>query len=86
MNIRSSVIPFLLPHVFKHSHGLKKMETDTTDNQAADFHNFLFIVDNLGGNHDSVGVVINVFLNSRIRLIGFLLFLTIISSDSLRKR
>lgn len=46
MNIRSSVIPFLLPHVFKHSHGLKKMETDTTYNQAvSDFHNFL-IVDN----------------------------------------
>lgn len=45
MNI-SSVIPFLLPHVFKHSHGLKKMETDTTDNQAvSDFHYFL-IVDN----------------------------------------
>lgn len=35
MNIISSVIPFIFPHIFKHSHGLKKMETDTTDNQAA---------------------------------------------------
>lgn len=35
MNIQSSVTPFLLPHVFNHSHGLTKVETDTTDNQAA---------------------------------------------------
>lgn len=35
MNIISSVIPFIFPHIFKHSHGLKEMETDTTDNQAA---------------------------------------------------
>lgn len=35
MNIHSSVTPFLLPHIFNHSYGLKKLETETTDNQAA---------------------------------------------------
>lgn len=32
---RNRMIPFLLLHVFEHTHGLKKMEIDTTDNQAA---------------------------------------------------
>lgn len=68
MNIISSVIPFIFPHIFKHSHGLKEMETDTTDNQAAFWLSwFSFYCGNLGGNHDFVGWVVNIFLKSRVR-------------------
>lgn len=35
MSIRCSVSPFLLPRIFEHLHGLKKVETDTPDSQAA---------------------------------------------------
>lgn len=68
MNIRRSVSPFLLPHVFKHSHGLKKVDTDTTDKLLSDFHNH-FIVDTLADNHDSVGVGSVVF-KPRVSLMG----------------
>lgn len=39
----------------------------------SDFHNFHFIVDNLEGNNDIIGVVVSIF-KTRVRLIGMSTF------------